>query len=322
MSVPKRVIHLDQPNRWTDLITEFKVPLEQAYHKMISMLGKSWSVTAATWTLKGILKTYSLAGKAMYLDELREISNIVNISVEELILIQLCYEMFAACISIIIERKGRNIHYRTMDWDFDFLKRLTVELDFRRENQTVFCATSWVGYIGVLTGMIPGKYSIALNYRRADGGIFRNISRALKLNWPTGYLIRWIMESQLDFDTAKETLEESQLISPCYFSLCRDTGRSYVIVRDCDRCKKVVGSNSLLIQTNIDPDSDKNDENILWSIQRRKLARMIVTEKRGSWDGYEHILNDLNKWPIINEETIYVTLMDPQSGLMINRLVD
>ncbi len=62
-----------------------------------------------------------------------------------------------------------------MDWDADFLKAMTIECDFRRNNKTVcvmipnehedsrlicgwqvFLATTWAGFIGVLTAVKPG----------------------------------------------------------------------------------------------------------------------------------------------------------------------
>lgn len=38
----------------------------------------------------------------------------------------------------------------------EFLKPLTVEYDFRRNNKTIFTAASWAGYVGVFTGLKPG----------------------------------------------------------------------------------------------------------------------------------------------------------------------
>jgi hypothetical protein len=40
-----------------------------------------------------------------------------------------------------------------MDWEMMVLQQMTIEIEFRRNNKPVFLATSWPGYIGVLTGM-------------------------------------------------------------------------------------------------------------------------------------------------------------------------
>jgi hypothetical protein len=320
LPVKRFIINLDQPNHWNALIFMYKKEVKDVYRQMIAMIGNSWMIKSASWLAKTILKGYCWTGNTMYLNELKEISEIVEISVEELILAQLCYEMFAACTSIVVQFDNKNFHYRTMDWDFDFLKKVTVELDFRRRDETIFVATSWVGYVGILTGMIPEKYSIALNYRRSDGNIITNVTRALKMCWPTGYLIRHILEEGMNFDQAKHMLERASLISPCYFTLCASVGKSYIFVRDPDRCIKTVASKNLLIQTNIDPDSSRNDENILYSIQRREKARSIVTVERENWNNHGDIYDSFNIWPIINDETVYVSIMNPSDGVLMTMM--
>lgn len=59
---------------------------------------------------------------------------------------------------------------RTMDWESDFLTRMTVELDFQLGGKTVALATTWAGFVGVLTGMRPGAFSVSVNFRvKGDG---------------------------------------------------------------------------------------------------------------------------------------------------------
>ncbi|EDL35521.1 N-acylsphingosine amidohydrolase 1, isoform CRA_c, partial [Mus musculus] len=74
---------------------------------------------------------------------------------------------------------GHLLHGRNMDfgiflgWNInnntwvvtEELKPLTVNLDFQRNNKTVFKATSFVGYVGMLTGFKPGLFSLSLNER-------------------------------------------------------------------------------------------------------------------------------------------------------------
>lgn len=40
-----------------------------------------------------------------------------------------------------------------MDWGMEFLKPLTIEVDFVKGGRSQYVATTWVGYVGVLTGM-------------------------------------------------------------------------------------------------------------------------------------------------------------------------
>lgn len=45
-------------------------------------------------------------------------------------------------------------HIRTMDWGMEWLRPLTIEVDFIRGGKTQYVATTWVGYVGVLTGTL------------------------------------------------------------------------------------------------------------------------------------------------------------------------
>ena len=58
-----------------------------------------------------------------------------------------------------------------MDWDLPILKELTIQINFKRRDKTVFTGTTWVGYIGVLTGMKARAFSVSINYRQTHYGI-------------------------------------------------------------------------------------------------------------------------------------------------------
>jgi hypothetical protein len=102
----------------------------------------------------------------------------------QLVLLQLVYEASAACTSIIVPQDPAKVscpiaphprldstlivhvrvcvcsrgqasapqHIRTMDWGMEFLRPLTIEVDFVKGGRTQYLATTWVGYVGVLTG--------------------------------------------------------------------------------------------------------------------------------------------------------------------------
>jgi hypothetical protein len=75
----------------------------------------------------------------------------------QLVLLQLVYEASAACTSIVVPQdptQGDSIpqHIRTMDWGMEFLRPLTIEVEFTKGGRTLYVATTWVGYVGVLTG--------------------------------------------------------------------------------------------------------------------------------------------------------------------------
>ncbi|PNJ76789.1 ASAH1 isoform 54, partial [Pongo abelii] len=103
-------------------------------------------------------------------EEMKGIAAVTDIPLGEIISFNIFYELFTICTSIVAEdKKGHLIHGRNMDfgvflgWNInndtwvitEQLKPLTVNLDFRRNNKTVFKASSFAGYVGMLTGFKP-----------------------------------------------------------------------------------------------------------------------------------------------------------------------
>lgn len=78
----------------------------------------------------------------------------------------LSYELFATCTSIIVpDKDGNPLHCRTMDWDLPALRDLTLEVEFQRNGKTLYHATTWAGYVGILTGMRPGRFCMLHNMK-------------------------------------------------------------------------------------------------------------------------------------------------------------
>ena len=68
---------------------------------------------------------------------------------------------------------------------------LTIEVDFIRGGNVVSKATTWAGYIGVLTGVRPEGFSVSVNYRRSEEmaenpvrALLTNVQRGIARHWP------------------------------------------------------------------------------------------------------------------------------------------
>merc|ERR1712137_235126 len=107
-----------------------------------------------------------------------------------------------------------------MDWELPDLKALTIEIEFCRGEQTLFVCTTWPGYVGVLTGMRPGAYSCSVNFRVTGSNYLVNLRNAVTYCWPIGFLLRAVLEEDVDYATAVRSLAASELISPVYFTCC------------------------------------------------------------------------------------------------------
>ena len=97
-----------------------------------------------------------------------------------------------------------------------------VELDFQRGGQTVYKSVNFAGYVGVLTGMKPQKFTLTLDERFSMEGGFVGIIRWLlgdrSANW-AGFLMRDVLEKADSYHQALTTLTTSKLLAPVYFIL-------------------------------------------------------------------------------------------------------
>ena len=100
------------------------------------------------------------------------------------------------------------------------LRPLVVELDFQRDEQTVYKSVSFAGYVGVLTGLKPQQFSLTLDERfQLDGGfvgILRWLMGDRSAKW-AGFLMRSVLEQAGGYNEALDTLKTAKLLAPVYF---------------------------------------------------------------------------------------------------------
>jgi hypothetical protein len=302
-------INLDLPEdrRWAIIFNVYESKLEKIkpiLKNLIDTYMKNYWII-----IKPLIKIYKISKKIMYEKELTYFAKRLDIDFEYILLLQLIYETSACCTSIVSKVDDKYCMFRTMDWPMEFLKDITIDLKFTKNNQIIFYATSWVGYIGILTCMIPNTCCIAVNYRRTCDmnfiNLIKNVSYTMKLKYPIGYLIRDICENETNIDKINNRLCNTHLISPCYFTICYDKRIPEIITRDITSYR--IYSHEYVIQTNCD--FDKNEPNILYSVKRRNVAKIIISNFTNNFDSINNMKDYLLIHPILNEDTIYITMM-------------
>lgn len=175
-----------------------------------------------------------------------------SVSVADIALINIFYELHALCTSIVARSKtGDLIHGRNLDFGLflgwnkrnhswivpNLLRPLTVQLDFQRNNKTIFSSVSMAGMIGVVTGVRLGAYSLTINERFSLRPglwyIIRWLFGAQSLQW-NSVITRRIMENTPTYHAARDQLVSTPLIAPVYFTLASGdgSGEAVVITRD------------------------------------------------------------------------------------------
>uniref|UniRef100_A0A2I2YIA8 Acid ceramidase n=1 Tax=Gorilla gorilla gorilla TaxID=9595 RepID=A0A2I2YIA8_GORGO len=308
--VPWYTINLDLPpyKRWHEL-----------------MLDKAPMLKVIVSSLKNMINTFVPSGKIMQVvDEKLPglLGNFPGPFEEEM-------KGIAAATDIPL---GHLIHGRNMDfgvflgWNInndtwvitEQLKPLTVNLDFQRNNKTVFKASSFAGYVGMLTGFKPGLFSLTLNERFSINGGYLGI-----LEWILGkkdamwigFLTRTVLENSTSYEEAKNLLTKTKILAPAYFILGgNQSGEGCVITRDRKESLDVYELDAkqgrwYVVQTNYD-----RWKHPFFLDDRRTPAKMCLNRTTQENISFETMYDVLSTKPVLNKLTVYTTLIDVTKG--------
>lgn len=127
---------------------------------------------------------------------------------------------------------------RVLDWP---LNGLGAELTVVRHEAPAgaWWQATWPGFVGVLTGMAPGRFAAAYNQppiRRSTGlwpldWLLERLRVQRRTAIPPTHLLRQVFEKAENFDEAAEMLRATPLAMPALFSLAGADGRSVIIER-------------------------------------------------------------------------------------------
>ncbi len=121
---------------------------------------------------------------------------------------------------------GRPRMVRILDWCMEGLGQNLVVAQ-QKGPAGGFYNLTWPGFVGVISGVAPGRFAIAINQapmrrrglpRLADWALNRmkvNASRGM----PPPLLVRRIFEEAKDFETAERMLRETELCVPVIFTI-------------------------------------------------------------------------------------------------------
>ncbi|KAM4802078.1 acid ceramidase [Urocitellus parryii] len=333
--VPWYTINLDLPpyKRWHELMTEkastLKILVNSMKNVVNAFVPSGKIVQLVDQKLPGLLD--SLSGP--FEEEMKGIADVTEIPLGEIISFNIFYEFFTICTSIITEdREGHLLHGRNMDfgvflgWNVnnntwvvtEELKPLTVNLDFQRNNKTVFKATSFAGYVGMLTGFKPGLFSLTLNERFSMNGGYIGI-----LEWILGkkdamwigFITRSVLENSTSYEEAKNILTKTKLLAPAYFILGGNrSGEGCVITRERKDSLDVYeldpkNGRWYVVQTNYD-----RWKSPFFLDDRRTPTKMCLNRTTQENLSFSTLYDVLSTKPVLNKLTVFTTLIDVTKG--------
>ena len=224
------------------------------------------------------------------------------------------------------------------------LMPLTIEVDFVRGGQVVFSATTWAGYIGILTGVRPGGFSVSVNYRRSEvaneqplKAFAKNLQRGLACHWPISFLVRAALDSCGAYEEAVTMLQTEGLIAPTYLTICGvKTREGCVLSRDREGCTGgscVAGrlGSKPLVQANMDcwrsdrsaAGTDDDWQDICESRRRRAFALKALDDGSGGevpGKAMQDLWLLMSLKPTLAHDTVYTVAMIPATGELVTRV--
>lgn len=275
-----------------------------------------------------------------YYNEIIGISAAINLTVGDVVLYNIFYEFYSACTSIVMgDSLNQMYHGRNLDfgfllkWDIrnktrlirQIMRPLVVKLEFVRNNQTLFSAVNFAGYVGILTAVKQNKFSLSVNERYNLNGDYTDIVewiRSRKDHKWLAVITRDVMENSNDFKDAQKMLALPKLIPSCYFILAGNKPsqgtiitrgpvlselRNLAIDGNASRFEEGV---SYLVQTNYDR------EKLQSLFDDRHRTATICMEKLGRSYPIYTLYNVLSTVPVLNKLTVYTAVMNVIEGTL------
>ncbi len=128
---------------------------------------------------------------------------------------------------------------RTLDWPFDGLGRALMVVR-QAAAAGPYLSITWPGYVGVLTGLAPGRFAAAINqpplplprWGRALGWLGARIRVGRSAALPPSHLLRLVFDRCASFAEAAALIRRTPICLPAIFTLAGPTpGEAMVIER-------------------------------------------------------------------------------------------
>ena len=276
-----------------------------------------------------------------YREELLGIMKAANLSTTEVLLMNSVYEIAAfeppnaigatpnVCTSTSIITQTLNdkiYHARNMDYPFtSLLKNLTIQVDFVENGEVSYTGTTFVGYVGLLTGQRPHRFTLTLN-QRSVGNWSMDLLRAMVMRdqYTCSLLIRDTLAfPSHDFNSAVNDLYHNPVLNPAYIVVGGVSHNQGAVItkRSVSNIIDVwlLGSNQtwFLVETNSDHWKQVRDD------RRREAARGTLRAVGRANLTSDPLWEVLSLPGVRNPRTVYSVVMSAaEPGLYTTRVWD
>ncbi|KAI4211868.1 MAG: hypothetical protein LQ351_005359 [Letrouitia transgressa] len=350
---PKYIIDLSLPpaERYKRVATDFKptiIALPVLFDDLVKELRPGLSITRARRIARLTLRRLYSEEET---EEIRGIYEVTGIEMYLLVALNVLLDLFMGCTSGGIKvsegQNSRMLHFRTLDWGMDPLRKIVVHLDFVEQSGGPVVASSitYVGFVGCLTGVRKGL-STSLNFRPKHNAInrldnfrlyFHNILVLLGFRPTISSLLRQCI---LPYNCKGEKTQSQvwnldsiehhflALKSTAAYLIFCDGERVVIMEKDHDTAI-VRSSKEFAVACNHDQDQDPGTE-IRSNLHAEIGMDFLLEESISRQDILTNLWNKsrsrsktisprriepwIDKRPITDTETHFASLMDPKAG--------
>jgi hypothetical protein len=233
------------------------------------------------------------------------------------------------CTSVVAADSTDQVwHGRNLDWNLpDVLLEMAIDVDYQRNNKTVFIGSTIVGFVGVLNGMTysdAGAWSGSINARMKGGKIIENLLEALLFenSMTPSQFLRYTMEHVPTYDAAIPALTNSHLVNEVYYTIAGGLPKQGVVIsRDRNNLPVLKPADEYTIdvsdaqgwfrlQTNYDhwnPPPVADDRRTPGIASMNAMTRARLSEA--------NLFNEvLTVWPVYNHHTDFTGVFNPATA--------
>ncbi|EDQ86590.1 uncharacterized protein MONBRDRAFT_10877 [Monosiga brevicollis MX1] len=334
-ALPWHDINLDLPaqERWVNVTKPLAPQISDMVYQVIDLLPSYLREKVMAALDQGADKILD-AFPEDFGDEIRGIANATGIDVGALIVYNIAYEIEGGCTSLVArDGQNRTFHARNLDFGLFFgwdkanetwaltekLRPLLFNARIWKGGKVMYNATYFAGYVGLLTGMKTGGFSITVD-TRYDNTFWKGLIEFFEGDTSghfVGFTTRQVMESQATYAEALQALQSYKMVGPSYMILGGvQPNEGAIITRSMNESlhlwtleNDAHNTGFYVIETNydnwVDPPFYDN---------RRGPAETCLQQIGTDNVEFDSLFNMLSAQPNLNLLTTYTTLMNVAEG--------
>jgi hypothetical protein len=351
MPPKKLVVDLDEApeKRWAFIA---KDPVFANYKTDFTAYLSKFIPKAAIPVVASIVKNLRVSFYKDYADEMEGLATALGVSLGDVVAANLIYQLEdigvtcdkrnttgpcppskssspGLCTGVVVDDGKQVFEGRNLDWNLDAsLLKYVMQVEYRRQNRTVFIGAQVAGQVGVLHGLTQsGGFSAQINARNTGGNVLANLATLLTGAKTPTHVLRRALEMEDSFESGVKFLSSERLANPVYYIVAgAGHGEGAILTRERkdlvdawhlyetpskDTKKVNIQPDWLRLQTNYDhwqavPSYD----------DRRTPGVANVKQGCGSGDAVNQdcVWKAITTWPTFNHHTDISAVMCPGTG--------